>query len=233
MADCGDGFNSSYQVAKVLADPHLSVVTGNRSTRLTLPRGDVLVIGGDLAYPDPSVETFEKRFFRTFEDALPPPRGFRKEAISVRKPALPVKGWRGCFEGGTVDGGEGADDLLERYKGPQAFVLPGNHDWFDGLATYARLVLSRDWLGGWLMPQERSYFAISLPQGWWIFGCDLALAEDIDLEQFRFFADVAKKRVGPDDAIVVMVHEPYWVLDAAEGRGDDECAEPNLREVRK
>ncbi len=29
-----------------------------------LPRGDILVIGGDLAYPNPSNETYEKRLFR-------------------------------------------------------------------------------------------------------------------------------------------------------------------------
>ncbi|GMH85648.1 hypothetical protein TrVE_jg6357 [Triparma verrucosa] len=225
MADCGDGFNSSYQVAKVLAQPELTVMTGNRKEEVKLPRGDILVIGGDLAYPDPSIETFEKRFFRTFEDAMPPPSSYRKSAIATTKPNLPVKGWRDIYNP------KRGKTPLEQYEGPQAFVFPGNHDWFDGLATYARLVLSRDWLGGWLMPQERSYFAICLPKGWWLLGVDLALAEDIDLEQFRFFADVASKRIGKDDAVVIMTHEPYWVLDAAEDRTDDECAETNLREL--
>ena len=38
-----------------------------------LPRGDVLILGGDLAYPNPSMETYELRFFAPFEAALPPP----------------------------------------------------------------------------------------------------------------------------------------------------------------
>lgn len=38
-----------------------------------LPRGDVLILGGDLAYPNPSTETYELRFFAPFEAALPPP----------------------------------------------------------------------------------------------------------------------------------------------------------------
>ena len=29
-----------------------------------LPRGDLLILGGDLAYPNPSNETYENRFFR-------------------------------------------------------------------------------------------------------------------------------------------------------------------------
>ena len=116
---------------------------------------------------------------------MPPPSSYRKSAIATTKPNLPVKGWRDIYNP------KRGKTPLEQYEGPQAFVFPGNHDWFDGLATYARLVLSRDWLGGWLMPQERSYFAICLPKGWWLLGVDLALAEDIDLEQFRFFALLA------------------------------------------
>ena len=32
-----------------------------------LPRGDVMLIGGDLAYPNPTRETYEQRLFRPFE----------------------------------------------------------------------------------------------------------------------------------------------------------------------
>lgn len=31
---------------------------------MVLPRADVLILGGDLAYPNPSNETYEKRLFR-------------------------------------------------------------------------------------------------------------------------------------------------------------------------
>ena len=50
MSDCGDGFHSSYQVARLLAQPSLDVVSPSHGT-LSLPRGKLLVIGGDLAYP--------------------------------------------------------------------------------------------------------------------------------------------------------------------------------------
>ncbi|GMI09203.1 hypothetical protein TrRE_jg2669, partial [Triparma retinervis] len=230
MADCGDGFNSSYQVARVLADPNLTVLTHDRGDRKTLPRGEFLVIGGDLAYPDPSPDTFEKRFFRTFEDALPPPPCYRKEAISTKKPNLANTGWANIFKEPVEDPND-PDEVLEKYKGPKAYILPGNHDWFDGLSTYTRLVLSRDWLGGWLIPHERSYFAIALPHGWHMLGVDLALSEDIDLEQFKFLADYCERRVGEDDAVVVMTHEPYWVIDDQEARKDEDCAESNLREL--
>lgn len=47
MADTGDGGNSSYSVARLLAQP--SIRTKNDDSVLTLPRGDLLLIGGDLA----------------------------------------------------------------------------------------------------------------------------------------------------------------------------------------
>ena len=163
MSDCGDGFNSSYQVARCLAQPYLTVNThsagSKRRTTRTLPRGKVLVLGGDLAYPDPTPETYEERFFRTFEDAMPPPTEYRKEHISIHKPALPVKSWtippsieeeKKCSDSVDAD----TNEKLSSYPGPVAFAIPGNHDWFDGLATYTRYILSRDWLGGWIMPQE-------------------------------------------------------------------------------
>lgn len=34
-------------------------------------------------------------------------------------------------------------------------------------------------------PQEKSYFALRLPHGWWLFGLDLALVDDIDMCQCR------------------------------------------------
>ena len=69
MADCGDGFNSSYSIARLLAQPTLRV------SGRTLKRGSVLLIGGDLAYPNPTEENFEERFVRVFEDAMQAPKG--------------------------------------------------------------------------------------------------------------------------------------------------------------
>jgi len=60
MADCGDGFNSSYHVAKVLAAPNQAILSTNGKIRRNFPRGEFLVIGGDLAYPDPSTSNYEK-----------------------------------------------------------------------------------------------------------------------------------------------------------------------------
>ncbi|KAI7737500.1 hypothetical protein M8C21_020985 [Ambrosia artemisiifolia] len=194
MADTGDGGNSSYSVARLLAQPSLDVK--NKDSSIKLPRGDLLLIGGDLAYPNPSTDTYEKRFFYPFEEALRPPSWYKKDHIAVNKPELPV----------------GVSDL-KQYDGPQCFVIPGNHDWFDGLQTFMRYICQKSWLGGWLMPQKKSYFALQLPKGWWVFGLDLALYSDIDSYQFKFFSELIHDKVKENDPVIVMTHAPNWILD--------------------
>ncbi|KAL3735502.1 hypothetical protein ACJRO7_024599 [Eucalyptus globulus] len=194
MADTGDGGNSSYSVARLLAQPSLRVPTSE--SVLSLPRGNLLLIGGDLAYPNPSAFNYERRFFCPFEYALQPPPWYKPEQIAVNKPELPF----GLLE-------------LKQYDGPQAFVIPGNHDWFDGLHTFMRYICHKSWLGGWFMPQRKSYFALQLPKGWWIFGLDMALHCDIDVYQFNFFSELVKNKVADDDSVIIMTHEPNWLLD--------------------
>ncbi|KAF3446689.1 hypothetical protein FNV43_RR11869 [Rhamnella rubrinervis] len=194
MADTGDGGNSSYAVARLLARPSITVNTGD--SVLDLPRGDLLLIGGDLAYPNPSAFTYKKRLFRPFEYALQPPPWYKEGHVAVNKPELP----NGVSE-------------LKQYDGPQCFVIPGNHDWFDGLHTFMRYICKKSWLGGWFMPQKKSYFALQLPRRWWVFGLDLALHGDIDVYQFKFFAELVKYKVGDDDCVIIMTHEPNWLLD--------------------
>ncbi|KAK4429041.1 hypothetical protein Salat_1204100 [Sesamum alatum] len=194
MADTGDGGNSSYSVARLLAKP--SVRIRSNDSVITLPRANLLLIGGDLAYPNPSTFTYERRLFRPFEYALQPPLWYKEEHIAVNKPELPC-----------------GVSALKQYDGPQCFLIPGNHDWFDGLQTFMRYICHKSWLGGWFMPQKKSYFALQLPKGWWVFGLDLALHCDIDVYQFKFFSELIKEKVGDYDSVIIMTHEPNWLLD--------------------
>ncbi|KAG2663744.1 hypothetical protein I3760_16G047900 [Carya illinoinensis] len=99
------------------------------------------------------------------------------------------------------------------YEGPRCFLIPGNHDWFDGLHTFMRNICHKSWLGGWFMPQRKSYFALKLPKGWWVFGLDLALQDDIDVYQFEFFSKLAQERVGEKGTVIVMTHQPDWIIN--------------------
>ncbi|GMH37404.1 hypothetical protein BSKO_05277 [Bryopsis sp. KO-2023] len=211
-ADTGDGGNSTYTVARALAQPQLKVmhqtIKGEEQS-VFLPRPDVLFVGGDLAYPGPSRETYQQRLFGPFQDAFPPPSHDKPGRLVVNKPDLA----KGLLKKSRTFGENGQVDPLKAYKGPLCFAIPGNHDWHDGLDTYVEQILHRGWLGGWLLPQEKSYFAVQLPHDWWLFGVDLALVNDIDMCQFRYFASVVDQMLTKDSQVVLMSHEPIWMED--------------------
>eukprot|EP01083_Nonionella_stella_P122879 369908_1 len=193
MADCGDGFNSSYEIARLLAQPCLWVDDGDEHL-VCLNRAKLLLIGGDLAYAGPSIENYEKKLFGVFEDAMQPPATFTKDSMICNKPSVPC---------GVT---------LSEYEGPTCLIIPGNHDWYDGLNAFDRLICCRSWLGGWLLPQSHSYFSTQLPHDWWIFGVDYALNEDIDSSQFKYFSDiVATHFVTGNERVIIISHEPGWI----------------------
>ncbi|KAK7829106.1 hypothetical protein CFP56_029585 [Quercus suber] len=125
----------------------------------------------------PEISTILQNCAVSCDDAFAP-LWYKPEHVAVNKPEVPC----GVSE-------------LKQYDGPQCFVIPGNHDWFDGLNTFIRYICHKSWLGGWFMPQKKSYFALQLPKRWWVFGLDLALLGDIDVYQFKFFSEVVKNKV--------------------------------------
>ncbi|KQV96682.1 hypothetical protein [Pelomonas sp. Root1237] len=64
IADTGDGGNASYAVASAALAPELAL---DGETLQTLPRGQLLLFGGDLAYPAASTEDYRYRFVEMFE----------------------------------------------------------------------------------------------------------------------------------------------------------------------
>jgi hypothetical protein len=94
--------------------------------------------------------------------------------------------------------------------GPSVFAVPGNHDWYDGLVSFSRLFRPDGQVGGWHTKQRRSYFAIQLPYGWWLWAVDIQLEADIDLGQRRYFADIGEKLV-EGDRVILASAEPDWL----------------------
>lgn len=77
VADIGDGFDSAYSVAYALAQPSIGD-TANARVRFigdgpgaTLPRGRVLIMGGDEVYPSASRDYYEDRLVGPYRAALP------------------------------------------------------------------------------------------------------------------------------------------------------------------
>ncbi|GIG67810.1 metallophosphoesterase family protein [Phytomonospora endophytica] len=65
VADLGDGFDSTYTVAYLASQPTLDV------DDFTLPRGRVMVMGGDQVYPTASWQDYEDRCKGPYQAALP------------------------------------------------------------------------------------------------------------------------------------------------------------------
>ncbi|MFC7549040.1 metallophosphoesterase [Plantactinospora sp. GCM10030261] len=65
VADLGDGFDATYSVAYLLSRPELEI------DGTALPRGQMLVMGGDQVYPTASAQAYEDRCKGPYESALP------------------------------------------------------------------------------------------------------------------------------------------------------------------
>lgn len=108
VGDTGDGGNPTYSIARCMAarevvvelpseheeDPSSPSTPTNESRKVkVLPRADILIHGGDLAYPNPTDETYEQRLWSPYEDAFPPPPHVHPGHLVVNKPDLPPEYW--------------------------------------------------------------------------------------------------------------------------------------------
>jgi hypothetical protein len=124
--------------------------------------------------------------------------------------------------------------LKEMKQGnPHVYAIPGNHDWYDSLVSFTRVFIGKDWFGGWFAPQDRSYFALKLPQGWWLLGVDTQLGSDLDALQLEYF-EKALEDMGEHDRVILCCAEPLWVLQAFYHHFDPEVYnESNLAYLNK
>ena len=84
VADSGDGFDATYTVAWAVSQRELTVPAPRPTPRrhpvdpdaptsghLTLPRGRIVIFGGDEVYPVAKVDDYQDRFVGPYEAALP------------------------------------------------------------------------------------------------------------------------------------------------------------------
>lgn len=161
VADLGDGWNSTYTVARLLAGEELKVEWEGEAH--ATERGRILVMGGDQVYPVPKAAEYENRLLGPYRAALP------------------------CVAGDA----------------PELFAIPGSHDWYDGLVNFTSIFCRQRWIGGWRTSQRRSYFAVKLPNGWWLWGIDIQFGAFVDETQLKYFAQVAADQVEPGDRIIL------------------------------
>jgi hypothetical protein len=104
--------------------------------------------------------------------------------------------------------------------GPSMFVLPGNHDWYDGLTSFLRVFAQGRSIGGWRTRQNRSYFAVQLPHRWWLVGLDTQFGSELDAPQLRYFTRFLTAQLEPGDSVILCCATPTWVETADEKHRD-------------
>ena len=187
LADTGDGWDATYTVAHTVAQAQ---IRPEDPATDPLPRAELLILGGDQVYPTPADAAYRTRFLDPFRSALPAP-------MEADHPGAPET---------RVTAGD-----------PLLFALPGNHDWYDGLHGFMQTFCSQRGIGRWQTRQRRSYWALKLPHGWWIWGLDLQLQSQMDTPQLDYFRAMAD-RLAPGDQVVLCTPEPSWT-DASVQRG--------------
>lgn len=205
VSDTGDGFRATFATGRCISGgvtvPAQSIPAGltpeaRAEAELAAemfddrPRhADLLVLGGDEVYPVGS------------------PKNYRERLNNVLRIV------------GQLDVVNGQ---------PPVAALPGNHDWYDGLASFRRnfcesqlnrnvqrglhaLPEDRDAVGAWGAFQSRSYFAVKLGPGWWLWAVDSQLDAPIDMEQLSYFREAAEKVRQGDDRIILCTAGPSWL----------------------
>jgi hypothetical protein len=100
---------------------------------------------------------------------------------------------------------------------PTLFALPGNHVWYDGLTSFLRVFAQRRPFGGWHTEQTRSYFAVRLPQGWWLYAIDTQFDDYVDAPQLEYFRE-ASEQLEEGDSVILCTSTPSWVEAGCGGR---------------
>jgi hypothetical protein len=185
VADTGDGWNPTFAVARLLARDRWRL--GGHD----LPRGALLVMGGDQVYPSAGDREYRERLLGPYDEAWHP---------------------------------EGGAPLWPEGKGPDLYAVPGNHDWYDGLRAFLHFFCRRSVqgagraevnrqgraIGGRTTLQTRSYFALKLPGGWWLWGTDSQLEGYIDQPQVDFFDYVARHWMEDGSKLILCTGTPDW-----------------------
>jgi hypothetical protein len=192
VADLGDSQRATYSIAYLFHGPLFiddkarklegrapSMQPASVTARdgdVCLPMGAFLLCGGDLAYPVADDATLRQR--------LVAPMNFARRMRRADEPSRPI------------------------------LAIAGNHDWYDSLDGYNRLLrvpppgyrATAIELDGYHAVQRASYFALSLPFGWTLWGVDSRSESDIDLRQRGFFATKKSPR------LIVALPEPVAVF---------------------
>ncbi len=205
VADTGDDVDVSRAVAELVVREY--VVPGPEGVgELTLPRGDVLLFGGDTAYPVATATEIEARLL------VPWNAVFEAHDDGKRRALLGIPGNHDWF-----DGLDGFARVFRARSGPLAeesgTAAPGAEravkhfvSWMEAFAMGKHVVKRRALpLVGYEPVQRASYFALALAPGVDLWGVDRQLRQ-VNFQQRRFFWD--RRTAAPSQALLLCLPDP-------------------------
>jgi hypothetical protein len=181
VADMGDGFDGTAPVAWL---------AGRRGIDLPDDRF------GDLPTPPKPLRRGQLLVFGG--DQIYP---FAKQGAYEAQVELP---YQMGFEPDDPDAPSGQD--------PTLVAIPGNHDWLGGIGHFVSMFVSgRRFAGHWNTVQSENWWHVKLPQGWWLWGIDTALDNELVGAQRAYFTEAAKA-LKQGDRVIVCTPVPLWQL---------------------
>jgi len=206
IADTGDDGELSERVGRMLFAAYRAPDTDDPETMIDLPRGDVLIHGGDVAYPVATSGEIHDRLIVPWNRAI---RDLGDDART--RVLLGVPGNHDWYDG--VDGF--ARMFRERHlpEEIEAPTEPLDVHWFGRTLSYVGQFLAGETihkqkalvLSGYKPLQRASYFILPLTRTLHLYGVDRQLRR-IDFRQTRFFRDFQKNH--PEAARVVLLSDP-------------------------
>ncbi len=190
IADLGDGFDGTAPVAWLAGQESISI-PDDRSGELPsppahMPRGQLLVFGGDEVYPFASARAYQE------QTVLP-------YALGVQNPRDPTAGDVDPESCPTMVAIPGNHDWL------------GGIKHFEQLFTKQPDEPAKAFAGHWNVVQTRRYWHVKLPQGWWLWGIDTGLDNEWLPDQVDYFKQAAEQ-LELGDRVVLCSPVPLWQM---------------------
>lgn len=231
VADTGDDVAVSGAVARLVFAEYEVDDPLRPSERLVLPRGDVLLFGGDTAYPVATEVEIHNRVIVPFSRVL--------EEVADGKPRvlLGIPGNHDWFAG--LDGfgrmfreRRGTVDLVDASRPNEIvrFAQIGHFMKWAEAFRVGRYVTKRSTLplSGYVPVQDASYFAMRLAPGLDLWGADRQLRA-VDFEQRAYFASLRQEGRGlvlamadPVNAFLEPNPHGHHILEALDLRAPDD-----------
>lgn len=208
VADTGDDAELAERIGRMLFRTYVAPDPRDPTQQLQLPRGDLLIHGGDTAYPVATADEIHDRLVVPWNRAVLANGDDEKTRV-----LLGIPGNHDWYDG--IDGF--ARMFRERHYGddPEAQTEPLDFRFLGRAFQYVGQFLAGETLkkskalvvSGYKPLQRSSYFILPLTPTLHLFAVDRQLRR-IDYRQRRFLQDWAKRH--PEVARILVMHDPVF-----------------------